>query len=378
MSRASTGGVAPARACRASERGDWLRLIRSENVGAATFWSLLSRYGSAAAALEAVPGLADRGGAKRAIALVSAREAQRELAAAKTLGVAHLFYGMADYPPALAALSAPPPVITVRGDPAILSRRAVAVVGSRKASTAGRTMARTLSEAFAQAGLVVVSGLALGIDGEAHRAALPATVGVVAGGVDTPTPQEHLQLAGEIVRGGALVSEMPLGWSPFARDFPRRNRIIAGLVEAVVVVEAAKASGTLYTARYAIDAGRDVFAVPGSPLDPRAAGCLSLLREGAGLVVDARDVLSTLRREGAGPRLPGFAEDGDGAFFGDAPDGLGERVYDLLSLAPVDVDEVVRATRSDTGAVLAAVMELELAGRAEREPDGRVRVALAS
>lgn len=364
------------RPCRKSERADWLRLIRSENVGPATFWSLLSRYGTAAAALDAMPELAKRGGRRGPLRIASADVAGREVAVADTIGARHLFFGMADYPRALQAISAPPPVVMVRGDATCLSRRCLAIVGSRKASAAGRTMARRLSEAFTEAGFVVVSGLALGIDAEAHRAALPVTAAVVAGGVDKPTPEDNLDLADEIIDGGALLSEMPLGLVPYSRDYPRRNRLIAGLCEAVVIVEAAVRSGSLHTARYAADAGRDVFAVPGSPLDPRAAGCLSLLREGAGLVVDASDVLSTLRDEVTAPTLPGLAEGASNTFAEPAPADVSARVASLLSVTPIGVDEVVRACGAPAGVVMGALLELEMGGRAVREADGRVRAGV--
>lgn len=368
------------RACRPGEEGDWLRLIRSENVGPATFSDLLERYGSAAAALEALPRLAETGGRRRPLAIAAPAVVAREYAAARRTGARHVFFGDADYPPRLAAIHAPPPVITLIGEVALLARRSIAVVGSRKASAAGRTMARTLAAAFAEAGYAVVSGLALGIDAEAHSAALEGgTVAVVAGGVDRPTPEENGPLAAEIARRGALVSERPLGAAAFARDFPRRNRLIAGLAEAVVIVEAAERSGTLHTARFALEANREVFAVPGSPLDPRAAGCLRLLREGAAMVVEPADVLGALGAVPAEPLLPGLAEDGAALTLAPepSPEATVEEVAAALSLTPVPVDEVVRASGRAAGEVLAALIELELAGRAEREADGRVRAALA-
>lgn len=364
------------RPCRASERADWLRLIRSENVGAATFWTLLERYGSAAAALEALPELARRGGLRRPVRVAAGDAASREVEAAERCGARHIFLGMADYPPVLAAIDAPPPVIMVRGDPAVLLRRGLGIVGARKASAAGRAIAGEFAAEFTAAGFVVTSGLALGIDAAAHRAALPATIAVVAGGVDKPTPEENVSLADEIIDGGAVVSEMPLGMTPYARDYPRRNRLIAGLSEAVVIVEAAAGSGSLHTARYAANAGREVYAVPGSPKDPRAAGCLKLLREGAGLAVDATDVLQALRPQEMAPALPGFAEEPPPQAPGEPPADLSDRIAQLLSVTPIAADEIVRFADAPAGLVQAALLELELSGRAVREADGSVRAAL--
>lgn len=364
------------RAFLSDEGPDVLRLIRSENVGAATFWDLIARYGTARAALEAVPDLAVKAGRSRPVRVPGWREVEREIEAARSCGAHPVFYGAQNYPPALMTVHAPPPVIMVRGAVAALSTRQVAVVGARKASAAGRTMAARLSAEFVEAGLTVTSGLALGIDTAAHRAALEtpaalATVAVVAGGVDVPTPHENAALADEIAERGALVSEMPMGWAPFARDFPRRNRLIAGLSEAVVVVEAAARSGSLYTARYAADAGREVFAVPGSPLDPRAEGCLSLLKNGAGLVTSAADVMVELAQPPVGFSA---AESGFGpAPAIQAPTATLEAVAEALSVTPVALDDLTRGLGLPAGDVLAAVTELELAGRAERDEWGAVR-----
>lgn len=348
----------------AEDAADWLRLARSENVGPATFFDLLARYGSAAEALAALPALAARAGGRR-IAVAARKEVDAELRAAARAGARPVFFGTAEYPARLAAIHAPPPVLMVRGDAALFDRPAIAVVGSRNASAAGRTMARRLAEAFADAGRVVVSGLALGIDAEAHRASLEGgTVAVLAGGIDRPTPDENAALAGEIAARGALVSEMPTGMGPFARHYVRRNRLIAGLADAVVVVEAAARSGALHTARYAADEGREVFAVPGSPLDPRAAGCLMLLKEGAGLVTEARDVLEAVGAH-TGPLAPGLAEPASPML--EPPADAVAAVLAALSVTPMPVDALVRETGLAAGAVLGALVELELAGRAERE-----------
>ncbi|MCF3932316.1 DNA-processing protein DprA [Acuticoccus sp. M5D2P5] len=360
----------------------WLRLIRSENVGAATFHALLGRYGTAAAALDALPALAAAGGLKRPIRIAERGAVLREVETADRIGARHVFLGGPGYPPSLAAIHAPPPVLMVRGDLEILTRRPIAVVGARKASSVGTTIAGTLAAAFADHGHAVVSGLATGIDTAAHKAALAGgTVAALAGGVDRPTPETNTALAEEIIRTGALISEMPLGWSPYARDFPRRNRLIAGLSEAVVVVEAAANSGALHTARFALDENRDLFAVPGSPLDPRAAGCLRLLRDGASMAIDAEDVLQALRpQQDTGQ----FAEDPPPAFavpvaFEDDPHpGTIERIADSLSLSPIAIDTLARSTGLPVGEVLAALVELELGGRAEIEPDGTARLCPAA
>ena len=277
------------------QRLDWLRLIRSENVGPRTFRALLNHYGGARAALDAIPDLARRGGAMRPIRVASADEAERELLAARRLGINLVALGEPEYPRGLQATDDAPPLLAVRGRLAMLAEPAVAMVGSRNASAAGMTIAERLARDLGEAGLIVVSGLARGIDAAAHRGSLArGTVAVLAGGHDRPYPPEHVDLMAAIVEHGAAVSEMPLGWTPRGRDFPRRNRLIAGLVFGVVVVEAARRSGSLITARRALDYGREVFAVPGSPLDPRAEGTNELLKQGATLVSSAQDVIAAL------------------------------------------------------------------------------------
>jgi DNA processing protein len=277
------------------QRLDWLRLIRSENVGPRTFRALLNHYGGARAALDAIPDLARRGGAMRPIRVASADEAERELLAARRLGINLVALGEPEYPRGLQATDDAPPLLAVRGRLAMLAEPAVAMVGSRNASAAGMTIAERLARDLGEAGLIVVSGLARGIDAAAHRGSLArGTVAVLAGGHDRPYPPEHVDLLAAIVEHGAAVSEMPLGWTPRGRDFPRRNRLIAGLVFGVVVVEAARRSGSLITARRALDYGREVFAVPGSPLDPRAEGTNELLKQGATLVSGAQDVIAAL------------------------------------------------------------------------------------
>ncbi len=289
---------------------DRLRLARAEGVGPVAYRRLLARYGSAAAALDALPGLARAGGRQAPPAVPSPDDASRELHALGRLGARIIFAGEPDYPPLLAMLDDAPAAIAVLGDPACLQDRAVAVVGGRNASANGQRMAETLAADLAHS-LVVVSGLARGIDAAAHAGALQTgrTVAAVAGGLDNPYPPEHADLQRRIAESGAVLTEAPLGTAPQARHFPRRNRIIAGLSLGVVVVEAALRSGSLITARLAQEAGGELFAVPGSPLDPRSRDANDLIRQGAHLTETAQDVLDNLpdhpSREGLG-RVPMF------------------------------------------------------------------------
>src|SRR5882757_3670533 len=277
-----------------SERRAWLRLARTENVGPVTFRNLIARFGSATATLEELPRLAARGGGKNFI-LPDEGDAARELDGLAKLGGRMIASCEADYPPGLAALEAPPPVLSVLGHPHLLQKEMIAIVGARNASALARKFADTLARELGFAGLVVVSGMARGIDASAHEAALAVgTVAVVAGGADVIYPPENEKLYAAIKNQGVIVSEMRLGEAPQARHFPRRNRIISGLSRGVVVVEAAEKSGSLITAQCALDQGREIFAVPGSPLDPRARGANRLIREGATLTESAEDILSVL------------------------------------------------------------------------------------
>jgi DNA processing protein len=358
------------RALSDSERRDWLRLARSDNVGPVTFDQLLQRYGEASVALAALPDLARRGG-RAGLVVASEAEAERELAAGAALGARLICSCEPDFPQALAALDPPPPVIWTRGDTRWLDRRTVAIVGARVASAAGQRFARGLAAELGASGHTIVSGMARGIDAAAHEGALPTgTVAVLGGGVDDVYPPEHRGLYDRIVDAGCVVSENEPGRAAVARDFPRRNRIIAGLSRAVVVVEAEMRSGSLITARLANEQGREVLAVPGSPLDPRAKGTNDLIRQGAGLCEGAEDVLRAL--EG----LTGFAErEGPTyrpAVCAEPDDGLRRRVAELLSPTPVSRDELVRAAGAPAPLVMAALTELSLAGRAELLPGGMV------
>ena len=360
------------RALTARERRDWLTLARTENVGPVTFDHLVDRFGSAAEALEALPDLARRGG-RAQIRLPSAAEIDRELEDGEALGARLVCACETDFPQPLAALDPPPPLIWTLGRAELLQRPCVAVVGARVASAAGQRFARGLAAELGAAGLVVVSGLARGIDGAAHEGALPTgTAAVLGGGVDDVYPPEHAGLHQRLRERGCLVSESPPGRGATARDFPRRNRIISGLSKAVVVVEAELRSGSLITARLAAEQGREVLAVPGSPLDPRARGANDLIRQGAAICEGVEDVLralETLRglREPERPRFRDPPVDADAA--------LTRRLADLLSPTPVSRDELVRACGAPAPAVFAALVELSLAGRAELQPGGMVAAA---
>src|SRR6202163_2995626 len=296
-----------------AQRIDWLRLIRSDNVGPRTFRSLIRHFGGAKLALERLPELARRGGAARAGRICSEDDARAELAASKRIGVTLVAPDEAGYPPRLATLDDAPPLLGVRGALEVLMRPVIAMVGSRNASGAGMKFASSLARDLGDAGFVIASGLARGIDQAAHRASIESgTVAVLAGGHDRIYPPEHEDLLAMMLKsGGAAISEMPLGHVPRARDFPRRNRLISGVALGVVVVEAAHRSGSLITARIAAEQGREVFAVPGSPLDPRAAGTNDLIKQGATLVTEAADVIHAVEPIMERPIMLG-AREGDG------------------------------------------------------------------
>lgn len=359
------------------QRLDWLRLIRSENVGPRTFRTLVNHYGGARAALTALPELARRGGASRPARVCPRDEAERELGAARRLGIAMVALGEPDYPHRLRMIDDPPPLIGVRGKIAALAQPTVGVIGSRNASAAGIKFAGLIARELGEAGFVVVSGLARGIDAAAHRTTLATgTVAVLGGGHDHIYPPEHEGLLEQIIADGAAISEMPLGWEPRGRDFPRRNRLISGLSLGVVIVEAARRSGSLITARMALEQGREVFAVPGSPLDPRAEGTNGLLKQGATLVTEAADVLTVLRPI-LGQTTSSPIEEPERA-----PPNAGEpatsersRIVALLGPTPVSIDDLVRLSGSSAAVVRIVLLELEIAGRLERHGGSLVSLA---
>ncbi len=363
------------------ERLDRLRLIRSENVGPVTFRSLLRRFGSARAAIEALPDLARRGGRSAPLRVCPTAQAEQELSAADRIGARLLTTDDADYPEALAAIYDAPPLLYVRGDSALLQRKAVAIVGARNASANGRRLAEDIARDLGAAGFVVVSGLARGIDHAAHRGSLDSgTVAVVAGGIDVAYPPDNEELQRGIAVRGALVAEMPPGTVPQAKHFPRRNRLIAGLSLGVLVVEAALQSGSLITARLALEQGREVLAVPGSPLDPRCRGTNNLLRQGAILAEGAADVIAALQgMAGAALRTEPHNIWQVSEITMDSPsDDALRTVQELLGPDPVMVDELVRQCHLSAPAVRAVLLELELAGRLERHPGNRVSLLLTA
>lgn len=367
---------AEAAPARAFDPLDALRLARSRNVGPSTWMRLVRRFGTPGRALEALPELARRGGARKG-GVASVEAAEAELEAGRAAGARLLVRGAPDYPPALAEIPDPPPVLWLRGEAALLAAPSVAIVGARNASAVGLRLARMLAGDLSAAGYPVISGLARGIDGAAHEAALEGgTAAALAGCVARVYPAEHAGLAERIAEHGALVSEAPIGLEPQARHFPRRNRIIAGLSRAVVLIEAAARSGSLITAEFALEQGREVMATPGSPLDPRSEGGNALIRQGAALVRRAEDVVEALEAQTASAgfreapvrppaprRAPPLAPERTDA-------DLRAEVARLLGVAPVEEDELARLSGAPLAALADALMELELAGRLDRRPGG--------
>ena len=391
---------------------DWLRLIRSENVGPRTFRALVNACGGARAALEALPDLARRGGARRPIRVATAQEIDRELALARKMRVRFLALGEADYPPVLRQIDSAPPILALRGREEALQQPAVAIVGSRNASAAGLTFAERLARGIGKAGYVVVSGLARGIDQRVHAASLETgAVGVLAGGHARPYPNEAIPLIERMVEHGAVVSEMPIEWEPRGRDFPRRNRIVSGLSLGTVVVEAARGSGSLITARFALEQNRQVFAAPGSPLDPRAEGANDLLKQGATICTSPDDVVTALaparpadlfaaleEHQGVGEPLwaeqallgvdpedtprttPGDElDESAGAAYvaADRLEAVRDRIVALLGPSAIPLDDLARAAETSAREVRVALMELELAGRVEVSAGDRVALRLS-
>lgn len=359
----------------AEDRIARLRLIRSDNIGPVTYFQLLARFGSAAAAIDAIPDLAARGGG-RAPRLAPRALVEREMERVEELGARYLFLGQGLYPPLLAELESAPPALIVKGRLALLEKPAVAMVGARNASAAAGRFARTLAHGLGEAGAAIVSGLARGIDTAAHHGSLETgTIAVIAGGIDIVYPPENEALQQAITENGLLIAEQPPGVEPRARHFPYRNRIIAGLAHGTVVVEAAPKSGSLITARHAAEYGRDVMAVPGSPLDPRAQGCNQLIRDGATLIQSAEDVLEAIRPFSLRPVAQRNLYYAAPAASSEASETERETVFALLSPTVVPVDEIVRQAQLPPALVQTVLLELELAGRLERHAGGRVSLA---
>jgi len=359
-----------------NERLDWLRLIRSQNVGPRTFHALIHHYGQARDALAALPQLARRGGASAPGRICTRAEAEREMTAARAAAVAFVALGEPDYPLRLAMIDDAPPLIAVRGKLATLAQPTVAIVGARNASAAGIKFAERLARELGEAGLVIASGLARGIDAAAHRGSLTTgTVAAIAGGHNSIYPPEHAALAEAIAQNGVVLSEMPLDHEPRARDFPRRNRLISGLAAGVVVIEAAQRSGSLITARMALEQGREVFAVPGSPLDPRCEGTNNLLKQGAAPVTEAADVTAALRPIFERPQQLSAQEPDHPIAPGDPGEPGHEerdRIVALLGPTPVGIDDLIRLSGLPPAIVRTVLLELELAGRLDRHGGGLV------
>jgi DNA processing protein len=360
-----------------AERLDWIRLIRSENIGPVTFHELIGHFGSAGAALEAIPELSRRGGRRLARRVCSLAVAERERDAAEAAGARMIAFADAEYPPLLKHIPAPPPLLYARGEPLLAAGDVIAIVGSRNASAAGRQFACELARDLGSAGVVIASGLARGIDRAAHEAALATgTIAIIAGGIDYIYPPENGALHEEIATRGLLLTECPPGFAPRGQDFPRRNRIISGVASGVIVVEAARKSGSLITARLALEQGREVFAVPGHPLDPRASGTNGLIKSGATLITGADDILSELfssiRRSPRWNEPVSSSEWASTAYrAAPTPPSAGDReaILSALSFTPIHPDALLRQTGLCARNLTIALLELDLAGRIERHRD---------
>ena len=360
-----------------SEKFDWLRLIRSDNVGPITFYKLLERFGTAKAALDALPDLAKRGGAKRVLKACPKSQVEREIEGLEKLGGTLITRAEDTYPPLLAHIDDAPPILSVLGHVHLLRKRTVAVIGARNASLNGRNFARRISMELGQAGLLVASGLARGLDTAAHQGSLATgTIAVVGGGVDVIYPKENDTLYNEIKDQGTIISEVAFGTKPIARHFPPRNRIISGLARGTLVVEASMRSGSLITARMALEQNREVFAVPGAPSDPRAQGCNRLIKQGAYLIQNVEDILEVLNNHmdsGLQARKPLDYQQQAQPTPGDKELGTArDEIQIMLSPSPVTVDELVRNCQFSPSTVSLVLLEMELAGRLERHAGNRV------
>lgn len=364
-----------------AEKLNWLRLFRTENVGPITFYKLMARYGSACDALEALPELAARGGRKKPLKAPPMADVVREYEALHRFGGDILTAACDGYPELLRHCDDAPPVLSYLGNPALLKQSCIAMVGARNASLNGRKLAQGLARDLGARGQVIASGLARGIDTAAHEGALASgTIAVVAGGIDVVYPRENNALFETIRESkeglGLVLAESPFGTSPQARHFPKRNRIVSGISQATIVVEATQRSGSLITARLAGEQGREVMAIPGSPLDPRAQGPNHLIREGAALIRDANDVMEILMNfAGNGMREPRHAPasfEQPPAANEDIPENARQIVFDNLSFTPVSVDEMIRACHMSIPVMQTILLELELAGRVKRLPGNRI------
>lgn len=362
-----------------AERRDWLRLSRSENVGPVTFRSLLDHYDSVSDALAALPELSAKGGRRRPIRIYDQERAEADLERADELGARFVAWGEPDYPALLHHIDGSPPLICIKGDADVLGRPVLGIVGARNASALGRKLTRKIAGELGEAGFTVVSGLARGIDTAAHQGSLETgTVAVLAGGIDNIYPPENEDLYHDIARRGLLVSEHTVGTKPQAQHFPRRNRLVSGMSYGVLVVEAALRSGSLITARLALEQNREVFAVPGTPMDPRAEGTNKLIKDGAVLVQSARDITDVITpmlsptRPSSGHSRTEQASDTRDAAHCDLSTTDRNRLLDLIGSNAVNIDDLIRESGLDASAVMIALLELELAGSVERLPQQKV------
>jgi len=356
-----------------NQRLAWLRLIRSDNIGPVTFRELINQFGTAEQALEALPELLARSGGRRKNLQIASRDSiEREIDIANRHGARFIGLGEPDYPAALKMADGPPPMIAVKGPGECLLRHSLSIVGSRNSSLSGAKITRQIARDIGEAGFVISSGLARGIDTAAHDASLVSgTIAVFAGGLDVTYPPENAALQDKIIdHGGATISEMPFGWQPRAQDFPRRNRIVAGLSLGLVVVEAAHRSGSLISARLANEMGRLVFAVPGSPLDPRCAGANKLLKQGAILTTDAADIIEALMplTRTIGEQAPYSLEEHENENAPTAPADESDRarIMSAMGPTPCEIDEIIRFTGLPAPVVQLVLLELDLAGKLER------------
>lgn len=357
------------------QRFHWLRLIRTPNIGPVTFRNLIQRFGSAQLAIEALPEISARGGAKRVIYPPDESIIYNELECARKMKARFIAIGEPDYPPSLRRMEFAPPMIAMIGDTQVFKRTAIAIVGSRNSSAAGIKITQNIASDLSQAGYAVVSGLARGIDRVAHEASLEkGTIGVLAGGLDKPYPPQNLDLYRAIPdQGGAIITNMPFGFQARAQDFPRRNALIAALGYGTLVVEAATRSGSLVTARYANEMGRHVFAIPGSPLDPRAEGTNLLIRNGATLVTQAEDIIEAIAGLKEAPQYGADLFSEPETLMDDPPpDDALNRISQLLGPSPIDIDDLIRLSGHGAHHVHSALLELEIAGQLERQSGGRV------
>jgi len=382
--------IAPGQLLSDEQRLDWLCLSRAQNVGPVLFYQLINRFGGARAAIEALPELSRRAGRKTPLKLYPRANAERDFARARKLGARFVARGEAGYPPLLRHIPGPPPLICIKGRAGLADLPLFAIAGSRNASALGMKFTRQVAREVGAAGYGIVSGLARGIDTAAHEASIDTgTIAVMAGGIDHIYPRENARLFAAIAERGLIVTEMTPGTPPRARYFPRRNRLVSGMSLGVFIAEAAFRSGSLITARLAGEQGREVFAMPGSPLDPRAAGTNRLIRDGAALVSNAGDILGVLNELAARalPEAQAFPDDAEimepadmmqdssGLAPQEPAPGLHERIIALLSPAPAPLDDIIRESGAAAGQVISALMELELAGRITREADGSIRLA---